>query len=35
LSGANGHAQFGTVTNANSSRTYADRQIELIMRLIF
>ena len=35
LSGANGHAAFGAVTNANSTRTYADRQIELIMRLIF
>lgn len=35
LSGANGHAAFSTVTNSNSTRTYTDRQIELIMRLIF
>jgi hypothetical protein len=35
LSGANGHAAFSAVTNANSTRTYTDRQIQLIMRLIF
>ncbi len=35
LSGANGHAAFGTVMNANSTRTYTDRQIELVMRWIF
>lgn len=35
LSGANGHAAFGTVTNANSTRAYTDRQIELVMRWIF
>ena len=35
LNGASGHAAFGAVTNTNSTRTYTDRQIELIMKLIF
>ena len=35
LDGAKGHAAFGAVTNTNSTRIYTDRQIELIMKLIF
>jgi hypothetical protein len=35
LNGAKGHAAFGAVTNTNSTRMYTDRQIELIMKLIF
>ncbi len=35
LDGAKGHAAFGAVTNTNSTRMYTDRQVELIMKLIF
>jgi hypothetical protein len=35
LSGTNGHTAFGDITNANSTRVYTDRQIELILRWIF
>uniref|UniRef100_A0A7V5CT43 TonB-dependent transporter Oar-like beta-barrel domain-containing protein n=1 Tax=Acidobacterium capsulatum TaxID=33075 RepID=A0A7V5CT43_9BACT len=35
LSGANGHSQFGVVTTRNNNSTYRDRQIELVLRLIF
>jgi hypothetical protein len=35
LGGTNGHAEFGAVTNTNSTQMYTDRQVELIMKLIF
>ncbi len=35
LSGANGTSQFGAVTTTNNNSTYRDRQIELVLRLIF
>jgi hypothetical protein len=35
LSGTNGHSQFGAVTTTNNNSTYRDRQIELVLRLIF
>ncbi|QNI31391.1 TonB-dependent receptor [Alloacidobacterium dinghuense] len=35
LSGANGTARFGTVTNANSTTLYRERQLQLALRLRF
>jgi hypothetical protein len=35
LSGANGNARFGTITNANSTTLYRERQIQLALRLRF
>jgi hypothetical protein len=35
LSGANGEARFGTVTNANSTTLYRERQLQLALRLRF
>ncbi len=35
LSGANGTARFGTITNANSTTLYRERQLQLALRLRF
>jgi hypothetical protein len=35
LSGTKGHSQFGAVTTTNNNSMYRDRQIELVLRLIF
>jgi hypothetical protein len=35
LSGANGTARFGTITNSNSTTLYRERQIQLALRLRF
>ena len=35
LSGANGTARFGSITNANSTTLYRERQIQVAMRLRF
>ncbi|HEX3438657.1 MAG TPA: hypothetical protein VHT24_17945, partial [Pseudacidobacterium sp.] len=35
LSGANGEPRFGTVTNANSTTLYRERQVQVAVRLRF
>ncbi len=35
LGGANGQARFGTITNANSTTLYRERQLQLALRLRF
>jgi hypothetical protein len=35
LSGANGQARFGTITNSNSTTLYRERQLQLALRLRF
>lgn len=35
LSGANGTARFGTITNANSTTLYRERQLQIALRLRF